>query len=100
MSIELGVDVAALYDMAGRLKGLRQEFDAAGDVAVYSGVEHHELQGALHQFAANWSDKRRKIGEMIDDVAGCVENAGRAYEEAEQSIADAYGPGGGGGKSW
>lgn len=86
MSINLVVDVDGLYEMAGLLKGLQREFEAAGDVAEDAGVCEPALRDALHQFAANWSDKRRKIGEMIEDVALCVENAGRVYEENEQNL--------------
>lgn len=95
MTIELEVDLDGLYDMAGRLKGLQEEFERADDVAEDSGVCFPELQQAMHQFAANWSDKRRKIGEMIDDVAGCVENTGRVYHEVERTIAGGFATSGG-----
>lgn len=99
MSIDLVVDIDGLYDLAGRLRGLQREFDAAGNVAEDAGVCDGGLREALHQFAANWSDKRRKISEMIDDVASCVENAGRVYEESEQNLSGNFAgsPGGGGG---
>lgn len=101
MSIELGVDLDALYDLAGSLKGLQVEFERAGDVAEDSGVCFDELRDALHQFAANWSDKRRQIGDMINDVAGGVENAGKAYCEVEDSLSSGFaGQGNGGGGGW
>lgn len=100
MSIELGVDLDALRDLAGSLKGLQVEFERAGDVAEDSGVCFHELQDALHQFAANWSDKRRQIGDMINDVAGCVEHAANAYHEVENSLSGGFASQGNGGGGW
>lgn len=85
---EFTVDVAALRDMAGRLKGLKEDFESQDD--TMSGYEDalgsDELAGALNDFADNWSDKREQIGEMLQEVSGYAEMAADAYWTTEQEL--------------
>ena len=86
---ELEVDIAALRNMAGRLKGLKEEFESQD--ALTSGHQHAvgspEIAGALDDFADNWSDKRKELGEMLEEVAGYAVMAADAYAETEQALA-------------
>ncbi len=86
------VDPNAVLDMAARLLGLRDEFDNAGDAFEgYDGaVGFPPLNDALESFATNWSDKRRKIGELIGEVAGAAQAAGDAYGECEGELAGSF----------
>lgn len=86
---ELEVDIAALRDMAGRLKGLKEEFEDQD--ALITGNEDAvgspEVAGVLNDFVDNWSDKREELGEMLEEVAGYAVMAADAYAETEQTLA-------------
>lgn len=87
------VETSSLLEMAGRLKGLQQEFENADQVADAYSSGAPRLENALHEFANNWADKRRIIGDMIHQVAECVEQAALVYDETENSIAAGFGSG-------
>ncbi len=81
------VDVAALRDMASRLKGLKEEFESQEDVlSGEDAVGSPEVAGALDDFANNWSDKRKQLGEMLQEVAGYAQLAADAYQETEEGL--------------
>jgi len=83
------VDVAELRDMAGRLKGLKEEFESQEDtVSGYDdAVGSNEVAGALEEFANNWSDKRRELAEKLEEVAGYASMAADAYHQTEGDLA-------------
>lgn len=85
---ELEVDIGALRDMAGRLKGLKEEFESQGGLVAASEDEvgSPEVAGALRDFADNWSDKRKELGEMLHEVAGYALMAADAYAETEGGL--------------
>jgi hypothetical protein len=86
------VDPAAVIDMAGRLLGLRQEFDDAGDITdgYEDAIGFDDLSHEVHEFATNWSDKKRKVGELIGEVAGAAQIAGDAYQALEAELSGAF----------
>lgn len=86
------VDPTAVLDMAARLLGLREELDNAGDAfeGYNDAVGFAPLNDALGSFASNWSDKRRKVGELIGEVAGAAQAAGDAYQECEGELAGSF----------
>ena len=85
---QFSVDPSALADMAGRLRGLQQEFDGLDDTVdgYESAVGSEELAERLRSFADNWSDKRKEIGEQIENVAGYATAAADAYSQHEQEM--------------
>ncbi len=87
---ELEVELSALRDMAGRLKGLKNEFESQD--SKVSGFEDAlgapEVAGALDDFANNWSDKRKELAEMLEQVAGYATLAADAYTETEHGLSE------------
>ena len=85
---ELEVELAALRDMAYSLKELKHEFENQdAQVSGYDdAVGSPEIAGALDDFASNWSDKRKELGEMLEQVAGYAMLAHDAYSETEQTL--------------
>lgn len=100
---QFSVDPAALADMAGRLRGLEEEFNGLEDTVegYEEAVGSDELADKLRSFADNWSDKRKEIAKQIENVAGYATAAADAYSQHEQAmssrISGAGGGGGGGG---
>ncbi len=88
------VDVAALRDMSARLKGLKDEFESQEDTVrgYEEAVGSPEIAGALDDFADNWSDKRKEIGEMLENVAGYAQMAADAYRETEDQLSSSMQP--------
>lgn len=86
------VDPAAVLDMASRLIGLRDEFEGADStVEGYDDALGFEpLTEALHAFATNWSDEKRKVGELIGEVAGAAQSAGEAYRACDGELAAGF----------
>lgn len=86
---ELEVDIGALREMAGRLKGLEQEFASQrATFAEYAdAVGSPDIAGALNDFGDNWSDKREELSEMFQQVAGYAQMAADAYAETEDALA-------------
>lgn len=82
------VDVAALLEMAGRLRGLEREFDELGGAleASEAAVGSPEVADRLGEFASNWSDKRQEIAELLQSVAGYATMAGEGYAEVEAQL--------------
>lgn len=82
------VDIAALADMATRLRALRAEFEAMGNTVngYEEAVGDHEVSERLGAFATNWSEKREKIAKLIDDIANYADAAAQRYAESEGHI--------------
>ena len=80
--------VTDLRDMAGRLRGLQEEFndqeDLISDHAGAAGSD--EVDGALEDFASNWSDKREECSEMLQEVAGYAQIAADGYAQTEGAL--------------
>jgi hypothetical protein len=92
------VDIPALKDMAGRLAGLKEEFEHMGEMAnhYHDAVGHHRVAEQLGNFATNWSDAREKLCQTLAQVAGYADSAAETYAAREQSITDATKGGAGG----
>ncbi|HWC14897.1 MAG TPA: hypothetical protein VG929_09915 [Actinomycetota bacterium] len=85
---EVEVDVAALRAMAGRLKGLKEAFESQ-DALVSGSADAFgspEISGALQDFADNWSDARKELGQMLEEVAGYTLMAADAYADNEGGL--------------
>ncbi len=82
------VDVAALRDLASRLKGLKEEFESQEDVVSghEDAVGSDRVAGALEEFASNWSDKREEISKLLEESAGFVDMAADAYGTNEEQL--------------
>jgi len=82
------VDIAALADMATRLRALRAEFEGMGNTVhgFEEAVGNHEVSERLGAFATNWSEKREKIAKLIDDIANYADAAAQRYAEQEGDV--------------
>ena len=91
---EFAVDVAALRDMSARLKGLKEDFESQEDTVhgYEDAVGAPEIAGALDDFADNWSDKRKELAEMLENVAGYSQMAADAYQETEEQLSSSMQP--------
>ena len=85
-------DVGQLEDLASRLSGLRDEFNGLGDrLRGYEVVVGHgDVSGALSRFASNWSDKRKDLGEKLDQLSGYVTTAAESYAGMENELTKLY----------
>ncbi|MGH8906291.1 MAG: hypothetical protein ACRD0K_07215 [Egibacteraceae bacterium] len=88
------IDIGRLRDLAGRLRGLQEEFDRIDEVV--SGYEEaigsEKVVDRLGRFAANWSDKRWRTSELLQTLAGLAVMAAESYEQEEQAMATAMAP--------
>jgi hypothetical protein len=84
----INVDYDALGDMAGRLLGLKGEFDdAETTMDGYSdAIDHGDLSGELSSFATNWSDKKKDVGSRIEEVSGMASGASECYGGADHDL--------------
>ena len=82
------VDIAALADMAARLRALRAEFEGMGNTVhgFEEAVGDREVSERLGAFATNWSEKREKIAKLIDDIANYADGAAKEYAGREGQI--------------
>lgn len=82
------VDVLELLYLAGRLRGLQEEFDSLQDVlkGYESAVGSARIADRLESFATNWSDRRKEVGRRIDNVAGYAARAAEAYGGLEEEL--------------
>lgn len=82
------VDIPALKDMAGRLTGLKEEFEGMKDMAEH----YHALLGSKEvadqfgKFATNWSEAREKLCEQLTQVAGYAAGAAEHYQAREEAL--------------
>jgi hypothetical protein len=92
VTVVIKVDYDALSDMAGRLMGLKQEFDGAETTMEGYGdaLDHGDLSGELHTFATNWSDKKKDVGTRIEEVSGMASGASDCYRGVDTDLCDQY----------
>ena len=92
MARKFSVDPKQVGDMAGRLMGLKREFDSLESFIdrYQEAVGHKGLGKKLGDFASNWSDLRDDIGKQLEEVAGYAAAAAEAYERAEQGLTKEY----------
>ena len=85
---EFTAEPGKLLEIAGRLRGLQEEFNDQKDIlARWEGaLGSPEVDAALQEFADNWSDQREEVSEMLQEVAGYVFLAGEGYRGNEQAI--------------
>jgi hypothetical protein len=82
------VDYDALADMAGRLMGLKGEFDGAETTmdGYSDAIDHGDLSGELGSFATNWSDKKEDVGKRIEEVSGMASGASDCYGGVDHDL--------------
>lgn len=90
--VVIKVDYNALSDMAGRLMGLKQEFDGSETTmeGYNAAIDHGDLSGELHTFATNWSDKKKDVGKRIEEVSGMASGASDCYRGVDDDLCDQY----------
>lgn len=90
-TIQLTVSVGDLEDMAGRLKGLQQEFDnLESTIGGYDwAVGSSKVAQALDGFASNWSEKRKDMSKLLDTLAGYAAMGAQGYSGVEGNIVQA-----------
>lgn len=91
MAAQITVDIAAVAELAARLRAMAGEFDSVEDVVRghHDAVGSREVAAALDDFAGNWSHQRKKIRQQMHDVAGYADAAAEAYASVEAEIAGA-----------
>ena len=96
---QIRVDLPALRDMAGRLAGLKEEFQNMGAMAGHyrEAVGDDRVAHQLGEFGSNWSDAREKLCEQLAQIAGYAMSAVEAYEANEVAISQAAQGGSGSG---
>ena len=93
------IDIPALRDMAGRLAGLKEEFEGMKEMAnhYHALFGNAEVADQFGKFATNWSEARDKLCEQLTQVAGYAAGAADHYQAQEESVVNAtQGRGGGG----
>jgi hypothetical protein len=94
------VHIGDLKDMAGRLAGLKDEFEGMKELAQHSRdiFGSAEVADQFGNFATNWSDARGKLCEQLTQVAGYADSAADHYQAQEDALVNAtQGRGGEGG---
>lgn len=86
---DIRVDPAALEALAQRLAYLAAQFEGLGDLMEdferASGSK--EVTRRLEDFADNWSDKRPKVVQQLQKLAGIAAGAACYYREREAALA-------------
>lgn len=99
MGVQFTVSPAEVADLAGRLQGLREEFDGLEDyIGRYQSIEvcgHEHVGGKLEEFADNWSDKKRDMSKQLEELAGYAQGAADGYSRTEGDLAGAFEDAGG-----
>ncbi|MDQ4124572.1 MAG: hypothetical protein M3134_03085, partial [Actinomycetota bacterium] len=92
MSTQFRVDVAQLGELGESLRRFHSEFANSESVmrSYEDDVGHPEVAEKLRSFATNWSDKRRKVQKLLEDVARYAEQAYEAYCGVEQELSSQY----------
>ena len=85
---DIKVDPDKLDALAAELTRLRDEFAGLHErVEQYEGfLGHKKLAEELHSTADNWSKKRDKLIEHLDDLAGMATQAATYYRDREAGI--------------
>jgi hypothetical protein len=83
------IDPAVVGGMAEKLKGLAEEFKESDKDEYFEGVEPGNVKGKLHDFAHNWSEKKKQLEELLENLSGYCKNAADAHGTADTQIAQA-----------
>jgi hypothetical protein len=98
--VQFKVSPSEVADMAGRLVGLKQEFDGLEDqLDAYRSIEvcgHDHVAGKLGDFADNWSDKKRDMAKKLEELSGYAHAAADAYAGLDGDLSDTFEQSGGG----
>jgi uncharacterized protein YukE len=87
----LRVDTHMLREAGSQLRTVAQEFSNADAESedVAEAVGHPGLAGKLRDFATKWDGTRKDMLENIASLAKAASATGEAFDEVDQSFADA-----------
>jgi hypothetical protein len=83
------IDPAVVGAMAQKLKGLAEEFKESDHDEYFEGIEPGSVKGKLHDFAHNWSEKKKSLEELLEDLSGFAKQAADTHGALDTQIATA-----------
>jgi len=88
------VSTEDLRALAGQLSGLVAELGQAGEMTI-DGASAGEprVEASIDSFFSDWSEGLSKIQTTLSEVMSRLSGASDDYDQADQSIAGAFGPG-------
>ena len=90
MADHLRADLARIEQVSRSLGGLGREFAALTGVSdVGPAAGDAGLASALHDFAANWSDKRDALIGQLHELSTLANQAVHAYHQTDVTLAQA-----------
>ena len=89
MGETIKIDPAVVGAMAEKLKGLAEEFKESDKDEYFEGVEPGNVKGKLHDFAHNWSEKKKQLEELLENLSGYCKNASDAHGSLDTQVAQA-----------
>jgi len=86
---DITYDVGDLDSLAANLMTIKNSFDNAEKFsdAVSNAVGNAMLAGKVQDFADQWNDKRREMGEKVSDMATFVGNTRDAFQKVDSELA-------------
>ena len=86
---DIRYDVGDLDSLAENLTTIKTSFDNAEKFSdeVSAAVGNAMLAGKVQDFADQWNDKRREMGEKVSDMAIFVSNARDAFQKVDDELA-------------
>src|SRR6266487_6586385 len=75
--------------MAQKLKGLAEEFKEADKEEYYEGIEPGNVKGKLHDFSHNWSEKKKQLEELLENLSGFAKTAADDHHALDTQVAQA-----------
>jgi hypothetical protein len=90
MGDRLVVDGDGLIELSSTLSRITEDLDATRSLidGVRSELGSSDLWDALDDFEDNWDDGRGQINKNVTAMREVIDEAVRAYEEGDQSLAD------------
>ena len=87
---DLAVDLEGLRTLSGTLAGVRSSLDATRRVieAGRDDLGSSVVYDALDSFESHWDDGRGQIDKNMQAMKEVIDESVRAYEQADQELAD------------
>ncbi len=86
-SDDIQIDADAVRFLAQRIESVRHEIQQAGDLDDSPGIGSKLVREALHDFSADWSDKRKKLADGLDKASDALRNTADTFTETDGALA-------------
>jgi uncharacterized protein YukE len=89
MSVDVIADLDGLSTLGQRMRNVADDLKHTDRTFDGDAVHSHDIAEKLDDFSGRWSDKRKKLAEVLDQSAHAISDISDAFRSVDDALAQA-----------